>query len=125
MRRHYLPYVPTPRGRPPMRWTDTQEPVSCRKCNEHWAGGDPALTIPCTGCNAPAHEPCRRSAGGNERVCACRDEAATQLGLLSRCEGLSWDNRHVKPLLLRDAPIASALMCRSVRTGAPVSRFVP
>nr|WP_156475421.1 hypothetical protein [Gluconobacter thailandicus] len=41
-----------------------------------WEGGDPALTIACTGCNAPAHEPCRRSAGGNERVCECRDEAA-------------------------------------------------
>ncbi|KXV22314.1 hypothetical protein AD933_00545 [Acetobacter malorum] len=52
MRRHYLPYVPTPRGRPPMRWTDTQEPVSCRKCNEHWEAGDPALTIACMGCKA-------------------------------------------------------------------------
>ncbi|AFW03150.1 hypothetical protein B932_3611 (plasmid) [Gluconobacter oxydans H24] len=58
-------------------------------------------------------------------MCACRDEAATQLGLLSRCEGLSWDNRHVKPLMLRAAPVPTALMCRSVRTGAPVSRFVP
>lgn len=123
MRRYQFPYVPSPRGRPPMRWTDTQEPTTCRRCNTHWEDGDPALTIACTGCGAPADEPCRRSSGGNERVCACRDEAAVQMGLLTRCEGLTWDGRHEKPLLLRERPIAHALMCRSVRTGAPVSRW--
>ncbi|WP_061498066.1 hypothetical protein, partial [Acetobacter malorum] len=123
MRRYQFPYVPVPRGRPPLRWTDTQEPMSCRRCNTHWEEGDPVLTIACTGCHAPAHEPCRRGSGGNEQVCACRDEAAVQLGLLSRCEGLSWDSRHVKPLTLRATPVATALMCRSVRTGAPVSRW--
>ncbi|MBS1060567.1 hypothetical protein [Gluconobacter sp. Dm-44] len=123
MRRYQFPFVPTPRGRPQMRWTDTQEPTTCRRCNMHWEDGDQALTIACTGCGASADEPCRRSSGGNERVCACRDEAAVQMGLLTRCEGLTWDGRHEKALLLRARPIAHALMCRSVRTGAPVSQW--
>ncbi|GFE97847.1 hypothetical protein [Gluconobacter sp. Gdi] len=80
MQRYQFPYVPTLRGRPPMRWTDTQEPTTCRRCNTHWEEGDPALTIACAGCGAPADEPCRRRSGGNERVCACRDEAAVQRG---------------------------------------------
>ena len=104
-------------------WPAAHALATCRRCNMHWEDGDPALTIACTGCGAPADEPCRRSSGGNERVCACRDEAAVQMGLLTRCEGLTWDGRHEKPLLLRERPIAHALMCRSVRTGAPVSRW--
>ena len=123
MRHYQLPNVQTSRGQPPIRWTDTQEPVTCRRCNTRWEDGDPALTIDCISCGAHAHEPCRRRAGGNERVCVRRDEAAVQQGLLARCDRLTWDGRHEKPLTLRARPVDQALMCRSVRTGTPVSRY--
>ncbi|QDH26077.1 hypothetical protein D5366_11745 (plasmid) [Neokomagataea tanensis] len=123
MRRYAFPYIPNRPVRVPQRWTDTFAPLSCRRCSAVWEEGDPALRVPCRGCGAGPSEPCRRSKGGNERVCACRDEDAVRLGMLEPCEGLTWDGRHEKPLRLRAEPVPSALMCRAVRTGAPISRW--
>ncbi len=47
-----------------------------------------------------AGEPCRRPHGGNENACIARDVLAMQGGLLSRCQALTWDGRHTKPLPL-------------------------
>ncbi|WP_068173747.1 hypothetical protein [Neokomagataea thailandica] len=98
MRRYAFPYIPNRPVRVPQRWTDTFAPLSCRRCSAVWEEGDPALRVPCRGCGAGPSEPCRRAKGGNERVCACRDEDAVRLGMLEPCEGLTWDGRHEKPL---------------------------
>lgn len=107
--------------RRPTRWICTSEPVQCHRCGMEWENGDPALTLPCTGCCADAGEPCQRRAGGNETVCIKRDRAAEVAGLLRPCERLTWDGRHTKPLRLFGTPLPHML---PVLTGAPVSRVL-
>ena len=74
-------------------------PVQCLRCAAEWPT-DPALTLACPRCLAVAGEPCRRPLGGNENACIARDLLAMQAGLLDRCEALTWDGRHRKPLPL-------------------------
>ena len=74
-------------------------PVQCLRCAAEWPT-DPALALACPRCLAVAGEPCRRPHGGNENACIARDVLAMQGGLLSRCEALTWDGRHSKPLPL-------------------------
>ncbi len=74
-------------------------PVQCLRCAAEWPT-DPALTLDCPRCLAVAGEPCRRPLGGNENACIARDVLAMQGGLLSRCQALTWDGRHNKPLPL-------------------------
>ncbi len=74
-------------------------PVQCLRCAAEWPT-DPALTLACPRCLAVAGEPCRRPHGGNENACIARDVLAMQGGLLSRCQALTWDGRHSKPLPL-------------------------
>ncbi|GCD54403.1 hypothetical protein [Acetobacter pasteurianus] len=58
--------------------------------------------------------------GGNERVCFQRDRQAIRDGLLMPCEGLSWDGRHDKRLMMTLHPYPHAI---PIMSGAPVSRF--
>ena len=74
-------------------------PVQCLRCAAEWPT-DPALTLACPRCLAVVGEPCRRPHGGNENACIARDVLAMQGGLLSRCQALTWDGRHSKPLPL-------------------------
>ncbi len=74
-------------------------PVQCLRCAAEWPT-DPALTLACPRCLAVVGEPCRRPHGGNENACIARDVLAMQGGLLSRCQTLTWDGRHSKPLPL-------------------------
>lgn len=120
----HLPFAPAriPGQRPPrrpIRWACTTDAVTCRRCNTVWEEGDPAYQIACRGCGAPKGMPCRRPAGGNERVCPERDIDTTRAGLLQRCDGLSWDGRHDKPLALRAQRLPRSLQ---VMSGSPVSR---
>ena len=100
----------------PHRWACVSAPVTCRRCHHHWAGGDPAYSLACRGCGAPAGAPCCRPEGGNERVCHQRDRDARTTGLLIACEGLSWDGRHDKPLPLSmiRRPDAAAVLTGSL-----------
>ena len=74
-------------------------PVQCLRCAAEWPT-DPALPLDCLRCLAVAGEPCRRPLGGNENACIARDVLAMRGGLLSRCQALTWDGRHSKPLPL-------------------------
>ena len=109
-----------PRPAKPTRWICTDEPVTCRRCHIEWLDGDPALSIECPGCCAEAGYPCQRPQGGNERVCFQRDRQAIRDGLLMPCEGLSWDGRHDKRLMMTLHPYPHAI---PIMSGAPVSRF--
>ncbi|WP_148662521.1 hypothetical protein [Kozakia baliensis] len=104
----------------PSRWVCTDAPVTCRRCRMEWRSGDPALTLACRGCDAPAGAPCQRSQGGNERACHQRDADAQRLRLMAPCDGLSWDGRHDKPARLYPVPVTGAM---PVLSGAPVSKF--
>ena len=74
-------------------------PVQCLRCAAEWPT-DPALALACPRCLAVAGEPCRRPLGGNENACIARDVLAMRGGLLTRCQALTWDGRHSKPLSL-------------------------
>lgn len=104
----------------PTRWVCTDAPVICRRCRMEWHAGDPALTLVCRGCGAPAGSPCQRAQGGNERVCHQRDADAQRLRVMAPCDGLSWDGRHDKPPLLHALPVPGSV---PVLSGAPASRF--
>ncbi|MFT9159468.1 MAG: hypothetical protein ABF491_03820 [Acetobacter sp.] len=103
----------------PTRWASVDAPVVCRRCRHEWSDGDPAYGLSCRGCGAMAGQPCQRPEGGNERVCHQRDQDARRAGLLIRCDGLSWDGRHDKPLPLSASPLPRT---RPVLTGSPVAR---
>ena len=86
-------------------------PVQCLRCAAEWPT-DPALSLACPRCLAPAGEPCRRPLGGNENACIARDVLAMRDGLLSRCQALTWDGRHSKPL-----PLACTIVLASRTPG--------
>jgi len=90
-------------------------PVQCLRCAAEWPT-DPALSLACPRCRAVAGEPCHRPLGGNENACIARDVLAMQGGLLSRCEALTWDGRHSKPL-----PLACEIVHRAGAAGGQVS----
>jgi hypothetical protein len=90
-------------------------PVQCLRCAAEWPT-DPALSLACPRCLAVAGEPCRRPLGGNENACIARDVLAMQAGRLSRCQALTWDGRHSKPL-----PLACEIVHRAGAAGGQVS----
>ena len=122
MRPHRIPTATSPRPPAPMRWANVTDPLTCTRCGVTWMAGDPAITLPCRGCDAEPGQPCRRWAGGNENVCAQRDHDARQAGLLKECEALTWDGRHSKPLRLWASSVGGTVP-DAIRTGTPVARF--
>jgi hypothetical protein len=73
------------------------------------------VALACPRCLAASGEPCRRPLGGNENACIARDVLAMRGGLPSRCEALTWDGRHGKPL-----PLACEIVHRAETSGGQV-----